>query len=452
MLTKKDSRILFALALPLVVSGLVEASLGFTSTVFLSKLGPQVLAAGALVAWFFATMMIIVWGLFTAISVSVSHCHGANNRQGISHVLRDGFVLALVLALPITLLIWNLAAILQLLGQGRQLINIATPYFHALAWSILPDFTGLVLLQFVIGLGHARTNLVFTLSWVLLNIIANYILMFGHLGLPALGIAGLGWGTAFSFWITTIAWLFYLLSRRYYRPYFINLFQWQKPYYYWELIKVGIPTGAMWCIEITFFFTLIIIMGHIGINELAASQVAMQYTSLFVSILFSIAQAITVRVSNQLGAQNPRAIHNGVHAGLIMAVGIMLCLAIIAWTFPDFLISLDFNPHHATGVKVAHYARIFLAFACGFLLLEAIRIPLFGALRGLKDTRSTLLCSLLSFWLIAIPAGQLFRHYLHMGATGLWLGLLVSGFIGAAFLWWRYQKHYAANFQISVRQ
>ena len=440
MLTKSDSRILFALALPLILSGLVEASIGFSSTLFLSRLGPQTLAAGALVAWFFATMMVIMWGLFTAISVSVSHCRGANNTQGISHVLRDGFVLALILTIPISLMIWHLSIILQLLGQSAQLISIAKPYFHAFTWSIFPDFTGLILLQFVIGLGHTRTNLVFTLSWVVLNILANYILIFGHFGLPAFGIAGLGWGTTFSFWITTIAWLVYLLSRRYYRPYFTRIFQWKAPFYYWELIKVGIPTGVMWCIEISFFFVLIVMMGHIGINTLAASQVTMQYIGLFVSVLFAMAQAVTVRVSNQLGANNPQAIHNGVHAGIAMAVGAMLCLAIVAWVFPDFLISLDFDPTRLSGAEVTHYARLFLGIACGFLILEAIRIPLFGALRGLKATRSTLVCSLLSFWLVAIPAGQYFRFSLHMGAAGLWLGLLVSGFISTAFLWWRYQK------------
>ena len=438
MLTRKDSKILFVLALPLIISGLVESSIGFTSTLFLSKLGPQILAAGALVGWFFATMMVIMWGLFTAISVSVSHCDGAKNFQGISHVLRDGFILSLLLTIPISLMIWHLSAILTLLGQGTQLINIATPYFHALAWSILPDFAGLVLLQFVIGLGHTRTNLVFTLSWVILNIAINYSLIFGHFGLPAMGIAGLGWGSTLSYWITAVAWLIYLLSRQYYRPYFMAMFQWQAPYYFWELIKVGIPTGAMWCIEISFFFTLIVMMGHIGINELAASQVTMQYVGLFVSILFAIAQAVTVRVSNQLGAQRLQTLHNSVHAGITIAVGAMLCLAVIAWCFPDFLIGIDFNPHRPAGAQVTHYARTFLGIACGFLLLEAIRIPLFGALRGLKATRSTLICSLLSFWLVAIPAGQYFRHHWHMGGNGLWLGLLVSGFVSTAFLWWRY--------------
>jgi len=431
---------MFALALPLILSGLVEASIGFASTLFLSKLGPKTLAAGALVVWFFATMMMIIWGLFTAISVSVSHCQGANNLKGTSYVMRDGFVLALLLTIPISLMIWHFATILQLLGQGDQLIKIATPYFHALSWSIFPDFTGIVLLQFVIGLGHTRTNLAFTLSWVVLNIAANYILIFGYLGLPALGISGLGWGTTISYWVTTIAWLIYLLSRQYYRHYFANIFRWQAPYYYWELITVGIPTGAMWCIEISFFFALIVLMGHIGVNVLAASQVTMQYISLFISILFAIAQAITVRVSNQLGAQNTQAIYNGVHAGLAIAIVTMLCLAVVTWVFPDFLIGLDFNPHRPAGAQVTHYARIFLAISCGFLLLEAIRIPLFGALRGLKDTRSTLICSLFSFWCIAIPIGQLFKNYLHMGASGLWWGLLFSGFISTTILWWCYQK------------
>lgn len=442
MLTKKETKALLVLALPLVLSGLVEASLGFTSTLFLSRLGPKLLAAGSLVGWFFATLMIIFWGLFSAVSVAVSHCHGAKDELGIARIVRDGFWLTMILAVPISLLIWHLATVLHWLGQSEALVKLAVPYLHALTWSVVPDFSGILLLQLVIGLGHARTNLIFTLSWVALNIAANFVFIFGRLGFPALGIAGLGWGVSFSFWVTTVAWFIYLIARKRYRPYFRLLFKFERPFYYGELVKVGLPTGVMWCIEVSFFFVMALFIGRLGIYELAATQVSMQYVALFVAVLFSIAQAVTVRVSNRLGAKDKLSANNATHSGLLLAFSSMLVLALIGWLFPTALISVDFRPTGPSSLEVISYAKTFLAIGVGFLLLESIRITLFGALRGMKDTRSTLVGSLLSFWLIAIPLGWFYAHVMHLGGVGFWLGLLSSGFVGAGFLLWRYRYRY----------
>ncbi len=442
MLTKKETRALLILALPLVISGLVEASLGFSSTLFLSHLGAKLLAAGSLVGWFFATLMIVSWGLFSAVSVSVSRCHGAKDELGIACAVRDGFWLAVIIAVPISFLIWHMATVLRFLGQSEELVRLAVPYLHALTWSVVPDFLGILLLQLVIGLGYARTNLVFTLSWVVLNVAANYVFIFGCWGFPALGIAGLGWGTSFSFWVTTVAWFIYLILRKRYRPYFHLLLQFKRPYYFLELLKVGLPTGLMWCIEVSFFFVMSLLIGRLSVDELAATQVSMQYVSLFVSVLFSIAQALTVRVSNRLGAKDLVSANNAVHVGLVFAFLCMLLLAIVAWLFPDALIAIDFSSSRHTSAEVIDSARVYLSIGVGFLLLESIRITLFGALRGLMDTRSTLIASLIGFWLLATPIGWLYATRLGLGAAGYWLGLLTSGFFSAGFLWWRYCQQY----------
>ena len=364
----------------------------------------------------------------------IANRDGAKDELGIAYVLRDSMGLSVLAAIPITIMIWSLAPALLWLGQSETLVRIATPYLHALAWSVLPDLIGLTVLQLVIGLGHARTNLVFTISWVVLNIIANYVLVFGRFGAPALGIAGLGWGTTLSFWITTIAWLIYLIAHKRYRYYFTKLLAFDKPFYYWELIKVGMPTGLMLSIEVSFFFVMLVLIGQRGIQPLAASQVAMQYIGLFVSILFSIAQAVTVVVSNRLGANEPSTIRNAAHSGIALALLSMGILAIISWAFPNVLIAIDFSPTVQKNATIIHDASVYLAIGMGFMLLEAVRITLFGALRGLKDTRSTLLCSLVSFWIIAIPLGEFFANQLQLGAAGSWLGLLVSGLFSAGFL------------------
>lgn len=272
-----ESKILFLLALPLIGSGVVENSLGFFSTLFLAHLSQEALAAGALVAWMFATLMVIMWGTLSAIATLVSHRHGAKDDIGVACVVRDSLILAIVATIPCMLLIWNLAPILLLVGQSPQMVALAQPYFHSLAWAIFPDLIFTVLLHFVMGLGHMRTNLVFILLWVPINIVLNYSLMFGKFGLPALGIAGIGWGMSISFWIVTILMAFYLLFNKHYRVYCQYLINNHQTSTLAELLRVGLPMGLMFCLEIAFFTCITLIIGTISSNALAANQITLQF-------------------------------------------------------------------------------------------------------------------------------------------------------------------------------
>jgi|GEM_PF-236934 len=440
MLNFKDTTILVKLAIPLILSGLVQASLGFTSTLFLSHLGTESLAAGSLVSWFFATLMVVFWGIFTSVSVLVSNYRGAGEDNKITYVLRDGLYLAIVLSLPLSVLVWNMGPILYALGQKKELVQMTIPYLHALSFGLLPDLVGLLLLQFVVGLEHMKTNLIFNISWVILNIVLNYAFIYGYFGLPALGIAGLGWGNTCSYWITTLAWGTYFLMQPHYRGYFQTIFKPSKPFYFYDLLKIGLPTGLMFAIEISFFFVLALELGHIGVTLLAASQVAIQYMSLFVTILFAIAQAITVRVSNRLGAKQPIDAHNAVYSGLFISFSIMSILALIAFIYPAILVGVDFSTITPKNSGVVTDAIAYLKIAVLFLLLESIRISLFGALRGHKATPVTLLSSFLSFWCIAIPMGNVLAYGFGLGGIGFWYGMLFGGVFGALFLWWCYDR------------
>lgn len=445
MLKMKDTTILVKLAMPLMLSGLVQASLGFTSTLFLSHLGTDSLAAGSLVSWFFATLMVVFWGIFTSVSVLVSNYRGAGEDNKIACVLRDGLWLAVILCIPISILIWNMGPILYMLGQKKVLVQMAIPYLHAQSFGILPDLVGLLFLQFMVGLEHMKTNLIFNISWVIINIILNYAFIFGHFGLPALGIKGLGWGNTCSYWLTTLSWGTYLILRPSYRHYFRHILKRIKPFYFFELIKIGLPTGLMFTIELSFFFILALELGHVGVKLLAASQVAIQYMGLFVTLLFAIAQAVTVRVSNRLGAHKPIDAHNAVHSGLFISLCIMSVLALIGFAYPNILVSVDFSTITPQNSDVIIYATSYIKIAVLFLLLESVRITFFGALRGHKATTITLFSSFLSFWCIAIPMGDLLTYGFGLGGIGFWYGMLFGGVFGAIFLWWCYTARIRNN-------
>ncbi len=424
---------LLKLALPLVATGIIESSIGFFSTIFLAKLGPQELAAGALVGWLFGTMMVVLWGTLTAVSVCIAQKHGAKDHLAVSKILRDGLTLSLLLAPPTALLLWFIAPVFLVLGQPETQVMLAQPYFRALVWGILPDFIWLVLLQFLIGIGHTRTSMTCMLLWVPIAIFCNYILIFGKFGAPALGIAGIGWGMTVSYWLTT-GWLIaYLMINKNYKSYLYDAFTRAKPFYLIELIQIGVPMGAMYSIEVGFFLALSLIMGLFGEAPLAGNQIALQYLGTLMAVVFSIASAVTVRMGHKIGENNFVAATRASHAGVFLSLCFMSFLLVIYWSFPEWLISIDLDVNDPKNAAIIPFAKQFLAVCAIFQLFEAIRITLFGSLRALKDTHFTLITSIISFWMIALPVGYTLT-YTRLGEQGLWWGMVLGAFSSTLLL------------------
>lgn len=438
-LTATDFKILLSLAIPLILSGLVEGSIGFFSTMFLAHLGKDSLAAGALVAWLFATMMVILWGTLTTVSILVSRKHGEKDKQAISLILRDSLLFSLLIAIPVFFMLWYLPNVLVLLGQTPDIITLTTAYLHGLAWGVLPDFIGLVLLQFVMGLGHTRTNMFFSLLWVPVNISLNYLLIFGKLGFPALGIAGIGWGTTFAYWITTAGLILYLFSRKIYRDYLPALCTLSTPMYLKEILIMGLPMGGMYCLELGFFLVLTLFMSFLGNNTLAANQITLQFVGQFTSVVFAIAGAITIRMGHTLGARDSLNAEKAAFTGVSIAIIFMSFIALCYWFLPNYLISIDFSLTDSKNTEIINLAQKFFALAAIFQLFESVRIALYGALRSLQDTHFTFISSIISFWCIPIPLGYLFAVTFNWGGVGAWCGMILGAMVGVIILFKRFK-------------
>lgn len=440
-----EINLLLKLAIPLVITGLIEASVGFISTLFLAHLGTRELAAGAVVTWIFFTLMVILWGTLCSVSILIAQKKGAKDDKTISYILRDGLLLAVLFVIPATLLFLNIKPLLLLTRQDPSTIVLAQAYMNGLIWAFLPDFVAVVLIQFLIGLGHLRTNLVFSLLWVPLNVFFNYGLMFGKFGFPAMGIAGVGWGTSLAYWLSTTLLILYLFFNKKYRHYFNDFFTPRPLKYLIELLQLGIPMGFMYCIEIAFFLMLTLLMGHLSADMLAANQITLQFLGQMSVVTFAIAQAVTVRMGHTLGAHSFYLAKRTAYLGVAIGFVFMLFVAFCYWFIPHILIGIDLDVHDIKNKNIIYYASIFLIISAVFQLLEAPRIILFGALRALKDTRFTLYTSILSFWGIAFPVGYYLAVPRNWDGAGLWWGLVLGALIGVILLFWRFtvkMNHY----------
>lgn len=438
---------LLKLAIPISLTSLLGSAIFFFHTLFLARLGADILAAGALASYLTGTIMVLSYGVLSAINVLVAHQHGANNQRAISLIMRDGMGLALLLVLPTFLLLWNISPIFLLLGQNKSVVALATSYLHAWAWGLLPQFMMAAIVELMIGLGQMRVILVVTGFGVALSLFFSFVLIFGYLGFPMLGVAGAGLGLAIVNWLLLGGMIAFLWKRPRFSSYFHDLFKWVKPFYLMEMIHIGFPMGLMYCIEVGFFFALTLLMGTFGADFLAANQIVMQYNGIFITIIFAIAQAVTVRMGYLIGAGDLISAKDVGYVGVYMSGLLMLVAALVFWFFPSWLIALDFDIHQSKNRMIVHYATQFLAICAIFQFFEACRISFFGALRALKDTRFTLLNSIVSFWLIALPMGYCFATYLDMGAIGLWWGMPIGAILSVILLAWRY--HFKMNSRLS---
>lgn len=437
---KNDLYPLLKLAIPLALTGIVGASTGFFETMFLAKLGPEILAAGALVGWLYATFAVIMFGTLSSINILIAHKHGANDQTTMSLVARDGFLLSLLLTTVSFFLFWNMSPIFLLFGQSPSIVSLAESYLHALTWGLFPNLISNVIFQFIIGLGHTRTIMYLTVFGVSLVIFFSYVFIFGAFGFPALGIAGAGWGMTVSYWIIAIVTSVFVLTYKDYKHYFRSIINKNKPSYLWELLKVGFPIGAMYCFETGFFFALTLVMGYLGSQLLAANQIVMQYLCILMSIIFSIAQAITVRMGHLLGAKDTHLAKRAGYTGIMVSAIFMGIIAIVFWMFPSLLISVDIDIHNPINASIVNEIKILFAVSALFQIIEATRISLFGALRALKDTNFTLLASIISFWGIALPIGYLFATTFQFGGVGLWWGMVLGASCSVLLLYWRFNS------------
>lgn len=410
----------------------------FFETQFLAHVDQQTLAAGALVGWLFATFAVILFGTLSSVNVLISHKHGAKDDRGIILVLRDGLMLAVIFAIPASILFWNIAPIFIMFGQEPAVVSLAESYLHALVWGLVPNFVIIPILGFLIGLGHTRVIMLFSILSVCTTILISYVLIFGEFGFPRLSIAGAGWGMTISYWITLITISAYLLVNNHFKKYFYHIFNLNKPSYLWELLRVGVPMGIMHFFEVGFFFTLTLVMGSISAKLLAVNQIVLQFLGALMSVIFSIAQAITVRMGHLLGAKEVSAAWRVCYLGVLISVILMSLLAICLWFFPTILISVDFDIHNPKNFEIIQNIKNLFMVSAIFQIFEAIRISLFGALRALKDTQFTLLTSIISFWCVALPCGYWLATFFRLGGPGLWWGMVVGVIFSVNLLLWRF--------------
>lgn len=430
-----------AISVPLVTAQIVYASSGFLGTAMVAHLGEDALAASVLVSMIWMCLSVLFFGLLNSISVLVSHQYGANNYDAISKIMGQAFILGIIVTVFITAAMFTMPYFLKISDQPAHVLELATIYTHSLLWEIPALVMLIIVEQFLAGINRAKIVLRISLIVVPVEIPLIYILVFGKLGFPAFGIAGVGYAFATTYTLTIIFLTWYLHRTKQYKPFgiFSRMTQFNRKYFS-ELINVGLPMGFMHVIEVCAFTVMTFWIARFGTTMLAGHQIVFQYLWFAITLVFAMSQAVTVRVGYSVGQQDILAVKYASYIGMIINFICVLIVALFFFFIPEFFLRLDMNVTDPVNADLVHDASTLLSIAAFLLIFDNFRIIGFGALRGLKDTRFPMYASLLSFWAIGLSAAYLFGFYFKFGGQGIWWGMTLGIACGAALVLQRMHK------------
>lgn len=436
-LWREEIRATLALAWPLVLTNLAQTAMTATDVMILGRVGPATLAAGALGANLYFAPLIFGLGLMLATVPMMAREVGRrrNSVRDLRRTVRQGLWVAVLVALPIWALLWNGERILLAMGQEPALARDAGHYLRTLQWGLLPFFLYVVLRSFIASLERPGWATVVAFIGVVVNLVGNLVLVFGHLGFPEMGIVGSGLATSianFSMFLGMV--LVVTLDRRFRRYHLFGRFwraDWQRLR---QLLWLGMPIAAMMAFETTLFNAAALMMGLIGASSLAAYAVVIQLCSVSFMIPLGINQAATVRVGIAYGSHDPQAIARAGWTSYAMGVGFMALSALVMMTLPRVLLGAFIDVDSPANTEVVALATGFLAVAALFQIVDGAQAVAAGMLRGLQDTTVPMIYAAFGYWGIGLPLGIALAFHFGFEGVGVWIGLCAGLAVVAVLL------------------
>lgn len=416
-----------ALAAPLAAGNLAQMAMSVTTTVMVGRLGGMPLAAVGLGGMLYFTGGIMLQGILFAVSPLAAQALGAGDRRGAGRIAGAGLALALMLALPFAAALAVVDHVLRALGYDAALAAEIGRYLRAAAWGV-PAFLAYAVLRSVLAaLSHTRSIMSVHVLCLAGHAVLSWALIFGHLGAPALGVIGSGYASAAVQWLT----LGGLGSCIVLMPSLRGLHLLRAALAanrneIGRILRLGVPIGGMRGIETGMFLTTGVLMGLLGASALAAHQLVLNCAGISFMVPLGLANAATVRVALELGADRVAAARRAGFVALALGITFMSATAIVLWTVPGAIIRVYIDVGDPANRAIVATARHLFAIAALFQVFDGVQVIAAGALRGHKDAMVPLLLATIGYWGVGFAGGWLLAFPLGYGAVGLWCGLALG--------------------------
>ena len=413
---------------------------GVADSVMVGWTGATPLAASSFANIFFSIPLFFGIGVSYAITPLVAEGAGAKDQTKIIEILRHGFIINLLVAILLVGLIFLVEPFMFSMGQPEDVVALGIPYLSIIGVSIIPTMIFQTYRQFAEGLEKTRMAMIIVIGSNLLNIALNYILIFGKYGFPEMGLNGAGWATLISRVVMAVSMMLYV----YYGKRFIAF---RKGFSFGsyskslisKMLHIGLPAGSQFIFEAGAFGFSALMMGWLGTTALAAHQIAINLATISYMTTSGLGAAATIRVGNFLGQRDKRKLQDSAFTMIWMAVALMAAWALLFIFGRHLLPSL-----YIEDVAVIELTAALLIIAAFFQLSDGIQVVCAGALRGLQDVKVPSILIFVAYWVIALPLGYWLAFPLGLGATGIWIGLLIGLTLTASAMvvrFWRLSRN-----------
>jgi MATE family multidrug resistance protein len=430
-----ELRATLALAWPLILANLTQQAIQATDVLLMGRLGATQLAAATLALNLTFTFNLLMLGLLIASSPMMATALGQrfNAVRDVRRTFRAGLWLLAFMLPPYWLVLWHVGTFMRVFGESAELADQGQSFLRAYMWCTAPWLIFQLLRNFVSALERPRIVLWLSLGGILLNALLSWSLIFGHFGLPALGLAGGGLGSTLT-WLMLCAALFIVTqSDRQFRRFHLFGHWWRFDRQRTAaMIRLGWPIGVTMALEMGVFALAAYFMGWIGAPAVAAHAVALQLAALTFMVPLGLGQAATVRVGLALGRRDEAGIARAGWTAWVMGVAFMGTMALVMWSMPRTLVTLFLKDVPANAETIA-LAVSFLTVAAAFQLVDGAQVIGAGMLRGLHDTRWPLLFALVGYWVVGLGIGVWLAFGRDWKGVGIWVGL-ASGLAAVAAL------------------
>jgi MATE family multidrug resistance protein len=412
---------MFRLAWPVALAELGWMAMGLVDTMMVGRVSAEAIGAVSIGSHLFFAVAIFGIGMLLGLDFLVAHAFGAGRLVDARSALVHGLYLSVVLSIVLTAVLLALVPRLRDLGIEPAVARETGPYLSALIWSLLPLLLYATLRRYLQALGLVRVVMVALVSANLINLFGNWLLVFGHLGFPALGAEGSGWATAISRVYMFLVLLGYLVwyERRtgagLVLPWRFELNRMR------ELVRLGLPSALQLLLEVGVFAAATVLAGNLSAVQLAAHQVALGAAAFTFMVPLGISSAAAVRVGHAMGRGDLLAAARSGWTALLMAAAFMSIAALVFLAVPGWIIRVFTNESTVLETGVA-----LLGVAAVFQLFDGLQVVGTGALRGSGDTRTAMLANFAGHWLLGLPVGYALCFWIGTGVFGLWIGLCVG--------------------------
>ena len=429
-----ELRALIWLALPIIAAQMSHTLLGFVDTAMAGRVSAVDLAAVALGNSFWVPTFLFLTGVLMIITSKVAASNGAGRPEETGPLVRQAVWLGLVIGALCWVALFSVEPLLYRAGVQEELIPKSIGYIQAVALGFPAVGMYQALRGLTDGLSRTKPTMVIGFLGLVLNVPANYVLVYGKLGFPAMGGVGCGVATTLVMWFMLGCMLIYLKrSKLYDACRLFERFEWPRWAVQRHLLGLGLPIGISLFSETSMFALIALLIGSLGAVVVASHQVALNLTSIVFMVPFSLGLAITVRVGHSLGM-------DGARAGLFAAkVGIAVALLFAFLAASSFYLLDDLLPRlYTNDSEVLALSTALLFYAALYQFSDSVQVACAGALRGYQDTRIPMLLTMVAYWLIGLPSGYILGLTDLLGPArgpaGFWQGLIIGLSAAALFL------------------